>query len=248
MVERFIRCRSCNQVLPVPSFFGDFGDPAPLPGVEWSNEDEDFHREFACAHAHHPREELRIDPESFFSEKPGYEPVKTSYFEATNGRERFLIKRTKPGLANPARYEVLSGRMEITTRSIEIQEADLRKQVFSEPGAALLPPEKLDVFIQALREEAAAISPGRLFEAIAATAEGDSPRILYAALKEDRWQKILERCARNLHPPELGWVRQFIQDHRQPGDVLSLLVHRGVSFLSEGSPSLPDSEVSALHP
>jgi hypothetical protein len=44
MVERFIRCRSCNQILPVPSFFGDFGDPAPLPGVEWSNEDENFHR------------------------------------------------------------------------------------------------------------------------------------------------------------------------------------------------------------
>ena len=248
MIERFIRCRLCNQIFPIHPFFGDFGDSARLPGVEWSDEDVAFRREFACAHADHPREELRVNPDTVFSERPGYEPVRTSYFEATNGREKFLIKRTKAGLMNPARYEIFPGRMEITNRAIETQEADLRREISAAGNASRLPAETVEAFIAALREEAAAISPFRLFEAVEETLEGDSSRILYASLTPGRWSKILDKLAGNLQASEIHWIRDFIQNHRHPGDVLSLLVYRDVSFRNDGSPVLPAPGVSALHP
>jgi hypothetical protein len=104
------------------------------------------------------------------------------------------------------------------------------------------------MFIEVFRKEANEVSPGRLFDAIAATMEGDSPRILYAALNDERWGRILEGCARDFELSEMNWLRRFIQDHRQPGDVLSLLVQRSASFLKEESPSFPNPEVSILHP
>lgn len=232
MVERFIRCRQCNQLLPVFCVFGDFeGDL--LPGVEWSREDVDFRRDFASAHANHSREELWINSETIFSERPSLEPVRTSYFEATNGREIFLIRRTKSGLAHPAQYEILPGQMEILNLNVEIQETELRRQISAEQRQPILSAEKISFFIEAFREEAAAVSPRRLSEAAEETAEGESPAILYASWKERRLAKILERCARRLQPAELNWVREFISRHRRPGDVLSLLVHRRLS-LSDG--------------
>ena len=248
MVERFIRCRQCNQILPVDRFFGDFEAPALLPGVEWSDEDSNFRREFAFSHGNHPQEELWIDPETIFSEKPSYEPVKTSYFEATNGRRKFLIKRTKPGLEHPARYEILPGQMKISNLAITIQEADLQREISADRTSSALSAEKVSEFIAAFHKEVAAILPYRLFEAIEATAEGDSPRLLYATLKQERWEKILDRCARNFQDSDLRWIREFIRNHRQPGEVLSLLVHRKISFLAEDSPVPANHEILVLHP
>ncbi len=247
MIERFIRCRQCNQILPVPRLFGDFEDPALLPGVEWSPEDSIFRREFIGFHGDHPQEELRIDPETIFSEKPSFEPVKTSYFEATNGRDKFLIKRTKPGLERPARYEILPGQMEISNLALKIQEADLRRQISADGGPSVLSPEKVSEFIEALSKEVATILPRRLSEAIEATSEGDSPRFIYAALKKERWEKILGSCARNFHAWELEWIRKFIQHNRQPGDVLSLQVYRAISFLPGDNPAPANQETFPLH-
>jgi len=248
MVERFIRCRQCNQILPVDRFFGDFEAPSLLPGVEWSDEDLNFRREFTFSHGNHPQEELWIDPETIFSEKPGYEPVKTSYFEATNGRQKFLIKRMKPGLEHPARYEILPGQMKISNLAIKIQEADLRRQISADPTSSALPPEKVSEFIAAFNKEVAAILPYCLFEAIEATAEGDPPRFIYAALKQERWEKILDGCAGNFQASELSWIREFIRNHRQPGEVLSALVDRKISFLAEDSPAPANHEILILHP
>jgi hypothetical protein len=248
MVERFIRCRQCNRILPLPRIFAYFETPDLLPGVEWSDEDSDFRREFTFSHGNHPQEELVIDPETIFSEKPSYEPVRTSYFEATNGRQKFLIQRTKPGLEHPARYEILPGQMKISNLAIKIQEADLRRQISADRTSSALSAERVSEFIAAFNKEVAAILPYRLFKAIEAMVEGDSPRFIYAALKQERWEKILDRCARNFQASELRWIREFIQNHRQPGEVLSLLVHRKISFLAEESLAPANHEFLALRP
>jgi hypothetical protein len=138
--------------------------------------------------------------------------------------------------------------MEISNRAITIQEDDLRRQIAADRGSPVLSAEKVSAFIEALSEEVAGIPPHRLCEAIGATSEGDSARLMYAALKEERWTKILDRCARNFRASELEWLREFVNNHREPGEVLSLLVHRGISFQNEGGPSLPNSEGSRLHP
>ena len=126
--------------------------------------------------------------------------------------------------------------MEILNRSITIQEVDLRKQISAERGSSVLSSQQITDFIKALKEEAAAISPRRLFEATEETVEGDCPRVLFAALKEERWEKILNSCARNFQASELRWIRKFIRKHRQPGEVLSLLVHRRFPFWQRKAP------------
>jgi len=47
-----------------------------------------------------------------------------------------------------------------------------------------------EAFIAALREEAAAISPFRLFEAVEETLEGDSSRDSLRSLTPGRWSKF----------------------------------------------------------
>jgi hypothetical protein len=248
MVEKLIRCRQCNQVMPVDRIFAGGDLPAALPGVVWSDEDTTFRREFVFAHGNHPQEELRIDPETIFSEKPGIEPVKISYCEASNGSQKFLIKRTKPGLEHPARYEILPGQMEISAVAIQIQDADIRRQVAADRTLPLLSPERISEFLAAFSEEIAAIHPHHFLDAAAATAEGDSPRFVYASLNQERWEKILGKCARNFQPAELDWIREFIRNHGAAGEVLSLVVYRRVSFLPASTPVPANPEISPLHP
>ncbi len=248
MIKKFIRCRQCNQILPAPLLSADFEASASLPGVEWSDDDSNFCREFTFSHRQHPQEVLWIDPETIFSEKPSYEPVKTSYFEATNGCQKFLIKRTKSGLEHPAQYEILPGQMKISNLEIKIQESDLQRQISADRTSSAPSAERVSEFITAFNQEVAAILPHRLLEAIEATEEGDSPRFIYAALKQERWEKILDRCARNFQSSDLKWIREFIRNHQQPGEVLSLLVHRKISFLTEDSPAPPNHEIVVLHP
>ena len=248
MVEKLIRCRQCNQVMPVDRFFSNFPPSASLPGVVWSDEDTDLLREFAFAHGNHPQEELRIDPETIFSEKPGIEPVKISYCEASNGSQKFLIKRTKPGLEYPARYEILPGQMEISPVAIQIQEADIRRQISADQTPPFLSPERISEFLATLSEEVSAIPPHRFLETAAATAEGDSPRFIYAALSQDRWEKILGKCARNFQPAEMGRIRDFIRNHGAAGEVLSVVICRRISFFPADNPVPANPKISLLHP
>lgn len=239
MVERLIRCIECNRVLPQPQILGDSHEPFPLPGVEWSDEDFVNRKKFDRCHGSHRQEELKVDPETLFSEKPAYEPVKVSHFEATNGRQRFLIKRTKEGLDRPAFYEIVPGQMEIANISVEIQGTDIRKQISAEVDSTILSEEKVQKFIAVLKEEVGRIRPHNLHEAVETILDGDSSILAFAPLKERRWEEILKRCAREFEPSELAQLREFIRNNRQPGDVLSLLIQRQMSILPPCKGSAP---------
>jgi hypothetical protein len=109
VVERLIRCTQCNKVIPQYSGYGDFGEFSTLPGVEWSSEDLDEQRNFYRDHGDHLLEKIFVDPETIFSDRPPYEPSKVTHMEASNGRDRFLIRRVKQGLSRPALYELIPG-------------------------------------------------------------------------------------------------------------------------------------------
>jgi hypothetical protein len=102
MIAKLIRCTKCNQVAPHCGSLGHFGESSLLSGVEWSTEDLENQREFFRCHPEHPMEELHADPDSYISDKAGHGSMKAGYFEASNGQQRFLIKRTKEGLGRAA--------------------------------------------------------------------------------------------------------------------------------------------------
>ena len=112
-MEKLIRCTQCNKVIPQYNGYGDFGESSTLPGVEWSPEDLDVQKEFFRDHGGHLLEVILVDPETFFGDPPSFEPARVVYLEASNGKDRFLIKRVKKGLSYPAVYELIPAGVQV---------------------------------------------------------------------------------------------------------------------------------------
>jgi len=230
MIEKLTRCTKCDQVIPHPGGFGDFEKSSLLPGVEWSAADLERQKEFFRCHAAHPVEELRVNTDTLISDKSSYEPVKISYFEASNGQQSFLIKRTKPTLDQPAIYQLIPGKLLVSNVSFDIQEEALRKQMAVRNGSAPLTEEKIQKFIRAFQDEVETIGPEKLAEEVEVAEEGETPLLSYGIFKEARWENVLRRCAADFEKADLNKVRKFIDENSQPDDVLSLLVKRQVSI------------------
>jgi hypothetical protein len=231
MVKKLVHCPRCNKVIPQFEPLVDFGESSILPGVEWSSEDLDEQKEFLRLHQGHALQELLIDPETFISDKPSYEPIKVAYMEASNGKERFLIRRTRTALGRPAFFEVIPGKIRVTEVSLEIQENEVRRQIAWENGSRPLSGEKVSKFIEALREELESIAPEHLNEEIETTLPGETSLLTYGSFSEARWKRVLERCEKSdFQASEIRMIEKFIQENRQPGDVLGLTIRKRVSF------------------
>jgi hypothetical protein len=230
MIEKLMRCTKCDEVIPHPASLGDMEESSLIPGVEWSDADLERQREFFRCHGAHPVEELRVHADTYISDKPSYEAVKVSYFEASNGQQSFLIRRTKPALDQPAIYQLIPGKLLVSNVSLNIQEEALHKQMAARNGFSPLTEEKIQKFIRAFREEVETIGPEMLAEEVEVAEEGETPLLSYGIFKEARWESILRRCAKDLEKADLNKVKNFIDENRQPDDVLSLLVQRKVSI------------------
>jgi len=232
MVEKLIRCTQCNKVIPRYDSWGDFGATTALPGVEWASDDLDKQKEFLESHRHHTLEELFVDRETYVSDRPAFEPCKVAYVEASNGKERFLIKRIKEGYDRPAFYEIIPGKIRVADVSLEIQEEELRQQITWLNGSFPLTAEKVGKFIEAFRDEVKELSPENWREEMEMTSPGESSLLSYGSFRESHWEKVLHRCEGNFKDSELKLITRFIQEHRQPGNILDLKVRKRVSIFS----------------
>ncbi|MDH4268324.1 MAG: hypothetical protein OEW45_22080 [Deltaproteobacteria bacterium] len=231
MIKELIRCTACNQVIPNYGGF-ELGRADTLPGVEWNNADLARVKDFLTAHRGHPMEKLFIKTDSCISEKPSYELMRVTYFFAESAERKFLVRRTKTALDQPAFYEIFPGRLQIFNKSLKIQEDDLGKQIAADKELSLVPKEKVQRFIQAFREEVASISLEALGEVAESIEEGETPLQAYGSLKESVWERILDRCRWDFKESELAEIRRFIDENREPPDVLSLQILRRISVIS----------------
>jgi hypothetical protein len=231
MIKKLIRCAACNQVVPNYDGF-ELARAKSLAGVEWSNADLVRGKDFLISHPGHPLEELMIDGETRISERPFHEPIRATYFLASNGDRKFLIRRTKTALDRPVSYEVVPGKLQISNVALLIQEDDLRKEIASDPELSALPQEKVQKFIEAFRAEAAAIAMEDLVDEIEAIEEGETSLLAFGSLKGSCWERILGRCRRDFGEAELGALRRFIDENRESYDVLALRIQRRISTIS----------------
>ena len=239
MIKKLIRCTACNQV--IPNYEGsELIRAKSLPGVEWSNTDLIVAKEFLILHSGHRLEELLVEENSWVSQKPPYESLRKSYFLASNAERKFLIRRTKAALDQPAFYEILPGRLRISNVSLKIQEDDLRKEIAVEEGFSPLSKERMERFIQVFRDEIARISPEKVEEETKDIEEGECSTLAYVGLNNSRWAKILNRCHLYFDESELQALGRFVDENRNPLDVLSILVERQISIipLAEAEPGL----------
>ncbi len=228
MVEKLIRCTRCNKVIPELGSFGDFAEASLLPGVEWSSEDLDERKEFLRRHEGHLLEELLIDGETFFSDKPCFELMKIAYVEASNGQQTFLIRRTRASFDRPAFYELIPGKMQVAGVSLEIQEDQILKEISRLNGSLPLHAEKVKKFLDAFREEVKSIPPDSLSNELEATLPGETSFVTYGSLSDTRWKGVLRRCEDDLRPSELELIEKFIRENRQPGNILDLLIKKTI--------------------
>jgi hypothetical protein len=231
MIKNLIRCAACDQV--IPNYEGyELTRAKSLPGVEWSSADLANAKEFLRTHSGHPLEDLFVEADSCISEKPVYEPLGVIYILARNAEGKFLIRRTKMALDQPASYVIIPGKLKISGVSLKIQEEDLRREIAAEKGFSLLLKRKMEKFIEAFRDETAGISAENFQEEAEAIEEGETSIIAYGGLKESRWERILNRCRRYFKDSELKTIRRFIDQNRNPPDVLSIQIQRRISVIS----------------
>ena len=218
MTGTFVRCVECNEVMNETEW--DLH-----PHYEWSEgEIKETERNdrtpFLERHRGHETEKLTplMPP---LSDRPYSEPVKASFFEATNGAELFVIKRWRTRIEDPFTYEIIEGRLEITTGSVRAQTAAIKKQLQSEEDSPISG-EKVHRFIQAVRKEMEQLDP----ETLEVSAEGETPLISYHQLGDRNVDRILARCQDVCSQRELDLLREFIDRHNEYDGVMTAVAKK----------------------
>jgi len=122
--------------------------------------------------------------------------------------------------------------LKLSNASLRIQEYDLRKQIAAEKGFSLLLKRKMEKFIEAFRDEMAGISPEDFEAEAEAIEEGETSLIAFGTLKNSHWERILIRCGRFFKESELMLIRRFIDENRNPIDVLCIQIQRRIAIIS----------------
>ena len=151
-MNQLIRCKNCDEIFmktPFDQCPEYEWDPSRSPENFRSIEKDDF-QDFLIHHHGHQLENLKIIEDSFVSEKAYFEPIKTSFFKATNGKEKFVIKKFREKIDEPLKYQLISGDYSLKCTAIEIQSEEISKQLKRE----LKPPlsqTQMDAFLKLYR-------------------------------------------------------------------------------------------------
>jgi len=122
----------------------EFG-PGHAPENFQSIKRDDF-QDFLSHHHGHQLEQLRIIEDSYVSEKAYSEPVKTSFLKATNGREKFVIKKFRERIDEPLKYQLIPGDYSLKCVGVEIQSEEISRQLDREMKPPLSQ-DKMDAFL-----------------------------------------------------------------------------------------------------
>lgn len=224
-MNQLIRCINCDEVFfktpydQWPEY--ERGSEGSFDSIQ-TIEKDDF-KDFLIYHRGHRLEELKIIEDSFVSEKPYHEPVKTSYFRATNGRERFLIKKFRKRIGDPLRYELIQGDYSLKCVSLDIQEEEIVKQLKSEWGSHPLPQNKLNAFIKLLRHLAKTLD---LRDLERVQEESASPLEIYYKLDDVTITYLLRNCRSIFKGNDYEKMERFIHHHREDGVLLLKAIYK----------------------
>ena len=180
-----------------------------------SIERDDF-QDFLIHHHGHQLENLKIIEDSFVSEKAYSEPIKTSFFKATNGKEKFVIKKFRETIDEPLKYQMIPGDYSLRCTAIEIQWEEISKQIKRELKP-LLSQNQIDAFLKLYRAIAENIDIKDL-ERI--PEESDHPLKIYYKIDDIRLMYLLRNCRNIFKGQEYSAVEEFIHRHKDDGVLL----------------------------
>lgn len=219
-MNQLIRCVNCDELFfktpydQSPEY--EIGAGGSVESIR-SIEKDDF-KDFLIHHRGHRLEELKIIEDSFISEKPYHEPVKTSYFKATNGKERFVIKKFRKKVGDPLRYELILGDYSLKCVSLEPQIEEIIKQLKSEWKGSPLAQNKINSFIKMVRHLAKTVD---LRDLERVQEDSNSPLEIYYKLDDVSIAYLFRNCRSLFKGNDYEEIERFIQRHRED-DVLLL--------------------------
>lgn len=234
-----IRCIDCNKIINMTEW-------DHCPHYTWHNgeieEQEGKEREiFLEKHKEHKTEQL-IPLTPPLSEKPYSDPLKSSYFMATNGKRRFLIKRWRAKINDPLTYEIIDGSIVLTNGKVRVQTEAIKKQMMAEQISSITE-EKLNHFIDAIHQEAARIDPDTLEE----SAEGETPLISFFTFGSESVERILQGCRDTFDHHELTLLRDFVIEHNEYDDVMTLVAKKELTIQNGAQKEKEPITVRAAH-
>jgi len=225
MIGTLIRCIDCNKVINMTEW-------DHCPQYAWHNgeiiEQVGNEREtFRQRHKGHTIEEL-VPLTPPISDKPYTEPLKTAYFEATNGKRRFLIKRWRSTIDDPLAYEIIEGSIVLTNGKVQAQSEAIKQQIRMEHNS-FISETKLDFFVKAIEKEVENVDPYTLKE----SAVGETPLISFYQLGTECVDRILARCQDMFNQGELKLLRDFIIEHNEYNDVMTVVAQKEFTIKKE---------------
>lgn len=234
-----IRCIDCNKIINMTEW-------DHCPHYTWHNgeieEQEGKEREtFLEKHKGHKTEQL-IPLTPPLSDKPYREPLKSSYIMATNGKQRFLIKRWRARINDPLTYEIIDGSIVLTNGKVRVQTEAIKKQMRAEQNSAITE-EKMNYFIDVVQQEAERLDPDTLEE----SAEGETPLIAFFTFSTESVERILQGCRDTFDQHELTLLRDFVIEHNEYDDVMTLVAKKELTIQNGAQKGKGSSTVRAAH-
>jgi hypothetical protein len=225
MMGTLIHCIDCNKVIHLTEW--DFCTHYEWQEGEIKEQEGNDRKAFEQRHKNHRIEELTpVTPA--ISDKPYAEPLKVSYFEASNGKQRFVIKRWRNTIDDPCEYEVIDGRLEITQGKARVQTEAIKKQFRTEHDGAI-PEKKLNYFIKAIQDEVKDLDP----DTLEVSAEGETPLISFCQLDSQSVKRIFTRCWDTFNWHELKLLRDFVIEHNEYDDVMTIVAQKEFTIKRE---------------
>jgi hypothetical protein len=217
-MNQLIRCKNCDEIF-MKTPFDQHPEYEINPDRSFENlqsiERDDF-QDFLIHHHGHRLENLKIIEDSFVSEKAYSEPIKTSFFRATNGKEKFVIKKFREKIDEPLKYQLILGDYALKCMSVEIQQEDISKQLKRE----LNPPpsqNKINAFLKLYRGIVEGIDIKDL-ERI--PEESFHPLEVYYKIDDIHLMYLLRNCRNIFKGQEYSAIEDFIRQHKDDGVLL----------------------------
>jgi len=217
-MNQLIRCKNCDEIFMKTPFDQypeyEFDPERSLENFR-SIERDDF-QDFLIHHHGHRLENLKIVEDSFVSEKIYAEPVKTSFFKATNGKDKFVVKKFREKIDEPLKYQLISGDYSLKCTTIEIQEEEISKQLKRELKPPF-PQTQIAAFLKLYRAIAENIN---IHDLERISEESPHPLEVYYKIDDLHLMYLLRNCRNIFKGQEYSAMEEFIHRHKDDGVLL----------------------------
>jgi hypothetical protein len=218
-MNQLIRCVNCDEIFLKTTYdqWPEYKLIKDHPTESFWTIAKDDLRDFLKIHRSHKLEDLKILEDSIISEKDYAEPVKVSYFKATNGREKFVIKRFREKIDEPLRYKLIPGDFSLKLINIEIQSQEIEKQLKREFGDDVISQKKIDLFLKVYRRIIEAVDLKNLERV---PEESHNPLEIYCKMDDLTLSYLLRNCRNIFKNKEFSGIEDFIYRHKDDGVLL----------------------------